>query len=134
MEEETLEAVRAVLDEHPVVVAYLFGSVADDDTGPLSDIDIGVYLDCDDQFSEEVALNADLPLRDEENGFDLVVLNTASLSMQYEIIKGDLLYCADEDRRVVIETEIMEQYLDMQPFFQEHARTRLEQIAEEGLV
>ncbi len=134
LSESKITELQKVFEKHDeVLFAYLFGSVAKNEEGPLSDVDIAVYLDCEKNqvFDLKLELNSQIPIMDKE--FDLVVLNEAKLSMQHEIINGKVIYCKDNDKRVEVETSIMNRYLDMKPFYQEYAQKNLEKTAREGL-
>ena len=102
---------------YPVIVAYLFGSCARDETTPLSDVDVGIYLNEPD-FDKRVQMY--LPLLSEisqavgDGDVDLVYLNDASPSLAYNVIRGQLIYCADELRRVSLEAQLTSRYLDEQ--------------------
>ncbi|MBN2246951.1 MAG: nucleotidyltransferase domain-containing protein [Candidatus Aminicenantes bacterium] len=72
-----------------VVFAYLFGGLAKGEQRPLSDVDIAVYFSGKVDFSEEKltilgSLN-DILTTDE---IDLVLLNTAPLSLEIKILEN----------------------------------------------
>jgi predicted nucleotidyltransferase len=73
-----------------VELAYLFGSKAEDSRGPLSDIDIGVYLSS--RLTKKERIERLLELTAELTGFlktdniDLVVMNDSSPVINFEII------------------------------------------------
>lgn len=97
-----LPALRKIFRKNKIVLAYLFGSVATEKEGKLSDIDFAVLLD------EEVAvakyfdirlklisqlgeLIRDLPV-------DVIVLNEVPpILAQMALTRGKLLFCQDED-------------------------------------
>ncbi|MEW6594385.1 MAG: nucleotidyltransferase domain-containing protein [Thermodesulfobacteriota bacterium] len=99
-----------------VLFAYLFGSQARGVTGPLSDLDLAVYLDGRvDLFATRLRLMASLAKRIRTEKFDLVVLNEASPVLRYEVVKGGLVLKESKARRVLFETEAMRSYLDTAP-------------------
>jgi uncharacterized protein YutE (UPF0331/DUF86 family)/predicted nucleotidyltransferase len=110
---------------YPVVLAYLFGSAAKGEITPLSDIDVAVYLDLDKAKRVDLYLPLLASLQElvGDRRVDLVYLNDAPAGLAYSIISGKLLHCADERKRVEIETGILASYLDEQMLHE--ARHRL---------
>ena len=68
--------------------AYLFGSFAKDRATPLSDVDIAVYLINEKASDKRLEIIGDLIDILKTNRFDLVILNTAPLSLKMRIIKA----------------------------------------------
>ena len=96
-----------------VKFAYIFGSRARDDAGVLSDIDIAVYLDRRlDAFRYRLTLMEELARALKGADFDLVTLNDAPLTLQYEIIRDGKVLKEDKKRRVDFETRVLSRYLD----------------------
>lgn len=101
--------------EESVVVAYLFGSEAEEAKGRLSDVDIAILL------SKGYDLTLDYRLflmgRLAEiigKETDVVILNEVPPLLRYEVIKhGRVLYCRDEGERVAFEERTLDEYLDM---------------------
>jgi len=97
-----------------VVFAYLFGGMVKRIPGHLSDIDIAVYLYAAYDIAEKKieilgALNDIL----ETDEIDLVILNTAPLSLQIKIIeKKRILVDKDPFVRHRFESIVMRRYLD----------------------
>ena len=82
-----------------VLFAYLFGSSAGSDCGPLSDMDIAVYFAAyggPDRFENGLALHADLCRALKRDDIDLVVLNGASNIMLVEEIVRRGIVLRDE--------------------------------------
>ena len=108
------EAVNYLKSRCFVQFAYLFGSMASGRPGPLSDVDIAVYLD-------EVAVNPDTKLEIlgkmmdifETDQIDLIVLNQASLPLKMNVIRSRRVI---EDKnpfaRHLFESKIMREYFD----------------------
>ena len=116
-----------------VKFAYLFGSRARDDAGPLSDIDVAVYLDRRlDVFRYRLVLMEELArfLRGAE--FDLVILNNAPLALQYEIVREGRVLKEDKRRRVDFETRILSRYLDTAHLRKIQERYLKERFVREG--
>jgi predicted nucleotidyltransferase len=125
---------RIFMDQ-PVVCAYLFGSQAKRTAGPLSDVDIAIY------FDEAVAREEYFELRLEVLGelidslrtddVDLIVLNDAPPLLAHRVLKeGQLLFSADERRRVELEVRTVLGYLDWKPYVEKYTRETLGSGAE----
>jgi uncharacterized protein len=97
--------------------AYLFGSCATGKQGPLSDLDIAVFLDDKmDFFSCRLILMEELSCElHGERSIDLVVLNEASTVLRYEIIRDGIVLKEGKERRVEFETHVLREYLDTEP-------------------
>uniref|UniRef100_A0A831XM50 Nucleotidyltransferase domain-containing protein n=1 Tax=Geobacter metallireducens TaxID=28232 RepID=A0A831XM50_GEOME len=111
---DNIEIVKMFLaGERKVRFAYLFGSVAAGTSGPLSDLDIAVYLDGRvDAFAFRLKLMGRLAGVLKSEAFDLVVLNRAPLLLGYEVVKNGVVLKEERARRVMYETAILQQYLD----------------------
>jgi len=118
-------------DETGLVALYLFGSVAEGNVKPLSDIDLAVLLNGKipkmDQLDKELSLRAkisDILLTDE---FDLVVLNSAPVHFAFKIIKdGKLLFCKDEMILTSFIEKTISYYLDFKYYKEEFNSVFLE--------
>lgn len=96
--------------------AYLFGSCVRNGNGPLSDIDLAVYLDKRlDFFSARLHLLEELSRLFKEQPYDLVVLNNASLILQYEVIREGIILKENKKKRIPFETGVLSEYLDTEP-------------------
>ena len=107
-----LDTVRAVLEEHPVRLAILFGSQATGTEHSASDIDIAVEFDgeqpSDPGYNETFfGLGADLSEALETDDVDLVDINTVSPALAASIfdhgllLVGDLEYAIEQRRAIV---------------------------------
>lgn len=96
-----------------VTFAYVFGSQARGTAGPLSDVDIAVFLDrglcC---FDWRLRLMERLAMAMGTERFDLVILNDASPVLRYEVVRDGLVIKEDKKRRVDFETRALAEYLD----------------------
>jgi hypothetical protein len=121
--------------QESVKLAYLFGSSARGEKGKLSDVDIAVLLDerlnGDERFNLELALSSELTSPLKTNNLDLVVMNDASLLLNYNIIKGVLL--KSDPSRIKIEAGILSRCLDRKYHLQRHARETIKRISGAGL-
>jgi uncharacterized protein len=101
-----------------IVLVYVFGSFAQGDTGPMSDLDLAVLLtrtapvavlraELEDAFS---TFSDELPL-------DLLILNQAPVELAYSVIsQGQVLYERAIVERVEYEADVMGRYGDYLPF------------------
>ena len=120
-----------IFSSHPVLFAYVYGSVASGMAHRFSDLDIGVYLrpDCADNVLE-TELNISLEI-DRQLGHvietDVRAINTLPLELVGRILtEGVLVYCADESRRVAFEVLLRKQYFDFLPLIRRHRRAYIE--------
>lgn len=116
--------------EEPVVVAYLFGSVAKGAAGRLSDVDVAVLL----SKGYDLTLDYRLYLMGElaeiiGRETDVVILNEVPPLLRYEVIKcGKILYCKDECERVAFEEKTLDEYLDMGRIEREYFKCLLQGV------
>ncbi len=115
---------KYLAERHEVVVAYLFGSYARDGEDHLSDVDIAVLLD---GGTREAIWRLELEMADQvcdllQTGeVDFVVLNTAPLRAQFEIIStGQVLQSNDEEKRTDFEVAVMSEYWDFKKYDAEY--------------
>lgn len=114
------EVKKFIEKQDQIRFAYLFGSHARGGEGPLSDVDIAVYLDEKLNESERFDLrlrligdiSAILGIR-EPDKLDVIVINDAPLNLNQEIIKnGKILVIKDFEKMVEVESRILSKYLD----------------------
>lgn len=122
-------------NQDQVKLAYLFGSVALEEYGKLSDVDIAVFLDESlekkERWNLELRLIADLGDILKADRVDLVVMNDAPVSLNFEVIKANYpLFVRDENFRVDFEHYILSRYLDRRYYDQRWADNLIKKIAE----
>lgn len=128
--EEKKEEVRKVVEQDGVALAYLFGSGARRDIGPLSDLDFAVYLDDTETYVKILGeLNEILG-----DDIDLVLMNDADALLNFNVIKGECIYARSEDERVMTEARIIQRNLDEKYYRDRHLNETISRIAERGLV
>ncbi len=78
---------QMLIDEEPVIFAYLFGGLSEGIAKPLSDIDIAVYLsNCNNLIDYKIYLFSRLSETLNTSEIDLVILNNASTSLEGRIL------------------------------------------------
>jgi predicted nucleotidyltransferase len=125
----------ALFEDRKVALAYLFGSQARGDAGPLSDIDIAIYFDKtvarEEQFDLRLQVLGGLTDLFRTDDVDVVVLNEAPPLLAHRVLKyGQLLFCVDDRTRVAFETSAVLKYLDWKPYLEKYTRQLLGSGAE----
>ena len=121
--------------ERSIIVVYAFGSCVRGDSRSDSDIDVAFLMD-QSTYKEDpvkaisrpyrVAAKLGLKLNRE---VDVVVLNSCSIEMAYEIITtGSCLYERDPEARTDYESKIRGLYFDFRPFLERLRAQPLENI------
>lgn len=131
----TRERLVSALDRDHVVAAMLFGSQASGQAGPLSDVDLAVWLDPHLSRAQRSALRAELSLAAVEalgtDEVDVVVLNQAPPLLRHRALKGGLrLFERDPRARVRLETAALLDYFDTAPLRETLAAGRRRRIEE----
>ncbi len=118
-----------------VSLVYLFGSYAENKSGPLSDVDIGIVFfsdfllprDCRKIYNELYDVFTDV--FSGEN-IDIVFLQKAGLELCFDVIThGRILYEYSRDERLNFEEKITLLYADFKPILNEFNRAVLERIS-----
>jgi len=117
--ERLREGARSELAESPVVVAYLFGSVATGRSRPGSDVDVAVVLEPSVPPERFLELSLELARRlataSGVGGIEVVVLNGAPLPLAGRALSERVvLYSRDEPSRVRFEGKVLKEFLDFQ--------------------
>ena len=129
--------IKQIFDRKEILLAYIFGSVARREVGPLSDIDFAVYFDeslqkslMDEIYLESVNKLTEI-LGDE---VDLVNMNKANILLKFNIIKsGEVIFQKSQDDKIRIESDIIQKNLDTKYYRKRHVDEKIERIAEQGL-
>ena len=102
--------------------AYLFGSTARGDDGPLSDIDLAVFLDeAADPFETRLSLIDLVTRRLGDDRVDVVVLNTAPVALAGRVLASrQLLFERDAFARHRYESRVMREFADFRVFERRH--------------
>ncbi len=128
-------SLEQLFSDHGVVLAYLFGSEAEDRAGPLSDLDIAVLLDPEVRREKwsDVQLNLMNELMDlfDRNEVDLVVLNRATPVIAQQVAQhGQVLFEAHPGARVEFQVTALRRYVDTEPLRRIQDRSLYERVEE----
>ena len=112
------EAIREVLRKHEEIsFAYLHGSFIKGDA--FHDIDVAVYLERmpASVLEYELQMETELIMAVGRYIIDVRVLNTATLSFKYNVIKdGIILLVKNDDKRADFQETTIAAYLDFLPY------------------
>jgi predicted nucleotidyltransferase len=114
-----LERAAEYLQAHPrVVFAYLFGGLAKaHGGGPLSDVDIAVYLSSRQIARTKLSILGRLSSVLATDEVDLVVLNTSPPTLTKNVLRHKrILVDKEPTRRHAFESLAFRKYFDFQPF------------------
>ncbi len=133
MKDNLSAQLEPVFRAHCVQLAYLFGSQATGQAGPLSDFDFGVLfssaLSPAERFRQSLELSADLIGVLHSQRLDVVILNEAPPTVRFNVIKhGQVIYSEDELVRVRFEAKTLSEYFDTQPLRQLYRERLFEAI------
>jgi len=105
-----------------IAAAFVFGSVARETEGPLSDLDIAVLLDEASRLEESgygylAELTADIMKALHRNDVDAVILNTAPPLLKYRVFRdGTLLFCRSPNYLAEFRLRAFNEHQDWLPF------------------
>lgn len=118
-----------------IYAAYLFGSAVTGRMGPLSDIDVAFYLKVGEKsHKKELVLQTECMRIFKPFDVDVVIMNRATNTMNYNIIsKGKLICSNNENERILFETSILHEYLDLECHERKQAEIGIARIAARGL-
>ncbi|MDW8392495.1 MAG: nucleotidyltransferase domain-containing protein, partial [Oscillochloridaceae bacterium] len=115
LQPSTTSAVRLLSAQEFIEFAILFGSIARGGAGPLSDVDIGIYVSRPLDLLEIGQLVAELE-RALGRDVDLLVLNDAwkrNPALAYRVVtEGVVLFCRDQETLTDFKTRVFLAYFD----------------------
>lgn len=131
MVKDKIKKIVAYCKSKPEIkLAYVFGSQANGETGPLSDYDFAFYVGLKDAkkvFDLQIKLINDLSdvIKIDSEKIDIVMINTTEKpELLYDIIKEGKLIFEREPYRVLIEPKIMSQYFDFRQMLLKYNLTK----------
>lgn len=113
VKQATIDAVKPLLQRYSVPFAVLHGSVAADQATPISDVDIAVYAEDQDEF---LTLVAELDEALSERRVDVMNLARQPALIYYRVLAtGELIHLSDEELYQDEKCRVMREYLDFKP-------------------
>jgi len=127
------EKLSPLFTKSRVILAYLFGSQAKGEIGPMSDIDIAVLWNKDEKekLKKSLLLQSRIKERLRAECIEVGPLNDQALSFCYQVIKDGICIFGKEKDRVEYETFILNEYLDFSYLAEEYNRAFTEAIGKE---
>lgn len=130
-------AVKKIAEDKDVIALYAFGSLAESDLKPLSDLDFAILLsdslDRKKQFDKRIDLIGIFNETLKTDEVDVVLLNQDPIRFAYHILKnGELLFCRDQSRLIDFIEKTKKLYLDFKPARDRFDRDFLEGIGYHG--
>ncbi|MEK6673391.1 MAG: nucleotidyltransferase domain-containing protein [Nitrospirota bacterium] len=129
MDKAKTEALKNIFRSFPdVKLAYIFGSRANGEEGPLSDYDFAVYFDLKDKIRMSdirFQLSDKLSRELKTDKIDLVVLNmTEGPELKYNIIKDGRVIYEEEPYKLLFEPMVLNEYFDFRAMLLRHGLTK----------
>ena len=136
-----LSKMPGIVAETPVMLAYLFGSVAEGHALFDSDVDIALILEPDCRLSRYERMQLEFSVAEKVERYcqvreaDVRCVDRAPLTVQGSIItRGVLLFSRDEEFRVEYEVYTRKRYFDFLPVAKKMQRAFFKSLSQEGLV
>ncbi|SHI76214.1 type VII toxin-antitoxin system MntA family adenylyltransferase antitoxin [Lutispora thermophila] len=109
--------VEELINKYKIKLIYIFGSYAKGNNNESSDLDIAVYLENEAYGFVRLSILDELVGIFNREDIDLVILNNADEVVKFQVIKyGKILYMKDLLTKVMFETRVMSEYMDMEHF------------------
>ena len=128
-----------ILSAYPVMLAYLYGSVAEGRATPSSDVDLALVFDADSDLTSyeririELNITSEMELRCGIAEADVRSIDIAPLKVQGRVITaGILIYSRDESFRIGYENRIRSRYFDYLPTAHMIQKEFYKRIEQEG--
>jgi len=133
---------RFFAERTEVVAAYLFGSAARGEVGPLADVDVAVLIDegvaappgvegRSRLVSLQIDLAGQLPALAGGRRVDVVILNTAPVHIAFPAVtEGILLQGLESRQRVLFEVDLLRRHTDYRPVLEKYGHALARRIEE----
>ncbi len=104
-------------NQYGIELIYIFGSYAKGTSNEKSDVDIALLLREDYDPLDKINLIGVFCDALKRDDVDLCVLNSANSVLKHQVIKyGKLIYMEDEMVKVMFESRVQKEYMDMEYF------------------
>ncbi|NJD69167.1 MAG: hypothetical protein C3F12_06240 [Candidatus Methylomirabilota bacterium] len=115
------DQLAAALSQYPgVLFAYVYGSFVDSEA--FHNVDIGVYLSGS-TINTDVAANLSQRLSGKiKLPVDVRILNPAPISFRFHVLRGECLFCRNDDLRTDLMEDTMRRYFDIAPLLHHAAK------------
>ncbi|MDD4802476.1 MAG: nucleotidyltransferase domain-containing protein [Syntrophomonas sp.] len=117
IEDKLPDLIRFFRNREEVLAAYLYGSYGSEYQTNLSDVDIAILLASSEQADLDYQLDLSAHLADiiREEDIDVLILNRASIVMQFEVLStGKLLFERDHEMVCDFLERVIKEYGDFQ--------------------
>jgi len=126
------KAIEKIAHDFNLRLIYLFGSKAKEISTLRSDIDIAVFIeDYENQNLRQIILDLIFEFSQlfKSNKIDLLILNEASLTLQFKVIsEGKPLFQITPENRADYEEKVVKFYLDFKKFEDDYYETMQKRI------
>lgn len=118
----------------PIDIVYLYGSQAEGLIDSLSDYDFGVLfskgLSDKRRFNLRLRLFSQIAKRinTQEDNVDVVDLKEVPILLQFNIISAKIIYCRNEERRIIFEAYVMSRYNDEHYYYDRYLQETLRKL------
>lgn len=114
--EDVAPKIERMCHKHGLLLLYVFGSYAREDSGRLSDLDIAVLPEEEFDFRELTTIVSELIDIFQDEAIDLVDMRKAPLPLIHRVLKeGKCLYARDLNTKIECEVRWENLYLDTAP-------------------
>ncbi len=126
MTKEQEAKIKAIITSHPEIkLAYLFGSQATGNTGPMSDYDFAIYIEPKEMYKLQYPLIGELCSALKTNAVDVTLLNDpGSPELKYAIISEGIILYEEEPYRLLLEPLILNDYFDFRDGLRKYGLTQ----------
>lgn len=105
------------INQYGIKLIYIFGSYAKGTSNEKSDVDIAVLLEDNYNPLDKINLLGEFCDALKRDDIDFVILNSSNPILKHQVIKyGKLIYMEDEIIKVIFESRVQKEYMDMEHF------------------
>lgn len=115
------------LDQHrKIKFIFIFGSVAENKSTPLSDVDIALYYagSAAERFDFRRKALGSLP-----DQVDLQIFQDLPLTVQKEVINGRVLYCDDREFMISECIKVVREFSSFEKYYQHYLNPLMDEVS-----